>query len=140
MQPFKEFDDLVYDSLEYLGGYISKRINKTVSKARNECPGSSTFTWIDHISEGGLVKPSEEFMEDIQNLERIFEVFNGDGLSFSNNFLKNLLNKARDFTSCSEQAQLLFFRTRLYFRIKSLNKSLLETSFTRKRKIVKTVI
>ncbi|XP_050518939.1 short stature homeobox protein-like [Diabrotica virgifera virgifera] len=52
----EELNQLQYDALEYVSGYICKKLDLP------EITDTSTYTWIDQVSEGGLKKPPEELV------------------------------------------------------------------------------
>ena len=87
-----------------------------------------TFSWINHLSEGGLYKPNSEFLEAIEALEKIFKNLNKDDdgedrLLISENYLQKHLNLGEDI-NVPLYVKSLFFRSRLYFgmRIPSINR------------------
>lgn len=92
-----ELDPLQYDALENLAGFICNKINS-----------STPFTWVDHVSEGGLSKPSEEFMIKVKQLEEMFNKVNGDGLLICKNYMQNLLNEAKN-VDCTIKIKTFIF-------------------------------
>lgn len=51
-------EDIEYDGLENIARYISHKLKlRDTPSAANE-----TYTWRDHLSEGGLTKPSRQSM------------------------------------------------------------------------------
>lgn len=130
-----ELDDLQYDGLENLAGFICHRLKEheptIVSSSENN------FSWVNHLSEGGLTKPSEEFMVKMEQLEKIFMDVNSDSLHICKGYIQNLLTKSSQI-NCSEKVKKLFFRSRMYFRMRKLNQNLFEMSLSRKRKQKKT--
>lgn len=77
-------------------------------------------------------------MAHIQKLEEIFKEVNNDRLLISKNYLHTLLNKAAAIT-CAEKVKKLFFRARMYFRMKGFNEEIRKQIHTRKRKLTKTI-
>lgn len=115
----EELNDLAYDGLENLAGFVCHKLkNFDLQSFSNE-----SFSWIDHLSEGGLSKPSSRFMAQIEELNRIFLLVNGDGLATGNNYIKNLLTQSSN-VFCPIKAKRLFFRSRMFFRIRELNNAL----------------
>lgn len=129
---FKELDQLTYDGLENLAGFLCYKL-KDPSIESDE--NTDYYTWVDHLSEGGLHKPSKTFLLKIQELEKIFRAVNGDSILVSKKFISDLISKSNNI-DCSEKAKSLFFRSRMYFRIKELNRSLNSIKLG-KRKILK---
>lgn len=88
--------------------------------------------------EGGLSKPSDEFMSQMEQLENIFYSENMDTILISKFYLENLLKKSAS-VNCSDAAKKLFFRSRMYFRLRHLNKTLQDRTVSNKRKMKKVV-
>lgn len=129
-----ELDDISYDGLENLAGFICYRLQKDQPSASTS--NEASFTWTDHLSEGGLKKPSEKLMADLQQLERIFNDVNSDDLLIRKGYLSNLLALA-SHVDCSDNIKTLFFRSRMYFRMRVINKKLQDKSLAKKRKMSK---
>lgn len=111
----EEINELKYDALEHLTGYICHKTKLGASEA-----SESSFTWTDQLSEGGLIKPPQQLVQKMQELEKIFHSVNGNTISIQSNYLKNLLNLSSNI-DCDELVKKTFFRSRMYFRIKKLN-------------------
>lgn len=129
----EELSDIEYDGLEHLAGYICHKIKQDDNASRVL---SQEYTWTSHLSEGGLTRPSPEIMNQMQELEKIFQLANSDSLLITKNYIQKLLNSSAS-VSGSEDCKKLFFRTRMYFRIKSLNAELHNSAITRKKKLQK---
>lgn len=129
----EELNQLEYDALEYVSGYICKKLNLPVAT------DTSSFTWIDQVSEGGLKKPPEELISKVHQLDIIFNNFNGPELKLKpgRKYLKTLIELAGSVDS-DYKIKHLFFRSRMYFRIKQLNMALKE-EVRNKRKLKKIV-
>lgn len=130
----KELEMLQYDGLEHLAGYICHRIKEP---GLCEEPGS-TFTWTDQISEGFLKKSSAALMADMEQMELIFNEINGDNILFQKNFVKNCMDKVAHI-KCNDKIKRLYFRSRMYFRLKALNQKITNDIISRKRKIKKII-
>lgn len=133
-----DFSELKWDGLENLAGFVAFKLRK------NECLGSISSklndvssTWINHLSEGGLMKPTDEFLSRCRQLNDIFETINGKSLKITPNFIKQHIDCAKDI-NVSNDVKRLFFLCKMYFRIRILNNSIKELSNIRKRKITKT--
>lgn len=129
-----ELNDIQYDGLEHLAGYICHKIQEKDSSTET----TDDYTWTSHLSEGGLSKPSAEFMKQMEALEHIFKTVNSDTLLITKNYLRKLLDVSSSI-SCSEKTKRLFFRSRMYFRIKTLNQDLYNSTICKKRKITKII-
>ena len=58
-----------YDGLEYLAGYLLRKTDNPQLKSNS---GDGRYTFVDHISKGGLWKPSAESMVEFENIEKCF--------------------------------------------------------------------
>lgn len=126
--------ELTYDGLENLAGFLCCKLREPSIESGE---GNSTFTWVGHFSEGGLHKPSDSFLLRVRELDAIFHSVNGDTIAVMHNFIGNLMSKSKD-VKCSEKAKLLFFRSRMYFRLRELNQSLQKIQLG-KRKMIKII-
>jgi hypothetical protein len=104
-----DMDELKYDSFEHLGGYICKRL-----KIGPDTTATTSNTWTDQVAEGGLIKPPEELMQNMKELENTFNKFNGDTIKITKHYLATLLNLAT--VECNNKTKKLFFRSRMFFR------------------------
>lgn len=129
-----DLEDLKFDGLQNLAGFISHKLQHIVAPD-NEPTG---YTWSSHVSEGGYTIPSTAFVEQISQLEDIFQKFNGDDIIITKNYLKTLLELAQD-VPVNGEVKSLFFRSRMYFRIRNLNSDLKNSIISRKRKMSKIV-
>lgn len=129
-----ELDDIAYDGLENLAGFICHGLQKVEPSASSSIEPS--FTWVDHLSEGGLKKPSEKLMADLQELESIFNNVNLNRLLVRKGYLTNLLTLASQ-VDCSDNIKSLFFRSRMYFRMRVINKELQDRSVAKSEKCLK---
>lgn len=135
IQNRSDVTELEDDAIEYLAGYLIKKlkINKHVSE-------DSSYTWVDQISEGGLKKPSREFQNKIKSLENIFFKHNKNDIYTGSKFLAKLLNDSEN-VDLNIEVKKLYYRTRLYIRIRYLNndKSNICNNTRKKRKLLKTI-
>lgn len=133
----KELTEIQNDGLENLAGFIAFKLRKSESSlgyiATDNDP---TYTWINHLSEGGLMKPNENFLSKCRELNTIFEKINGNSLKICDNYIQEHIDSSRDI-DLSENVKSLFFRCKMFFRIRILNKKLKEFSTVKNRKIIK---
>lgn len=115
----EDINEMAYDGLENLAGFICHKLKDSTLQSSS----SATYSWIDHLSEGGLSKPSPTFMSHIEELNRVFIETNKEGLAIGGNFIHNLLIKSSRI-DCPEKAKRLFFRSRMFFRMRELNTEL----------------
>ena len=106
---------------------------KFVQDIRADSNNNPTFTWVNHLSEGGLSKPTSNMMLHMTELEKIFNEFNGQTITIRQNYIAELLQLA-DEIDCDVKVKKLFFRSRMYFRIRKLNEEIVEQMRTKKKK------
>lgn len=94
-------------------------------------------TWVEQVSEGGLSQPTPLFVSYCAELDHIFNAFNETSLICKKDYIKDLITLA-DNVECGDEVKKLFFRSRMYFRIRSLKK-LFETNSYNKRKNIKII-
>lgn len=137
MQQVDDLPDLELDALENVAGYICYRLKDSLDDTY--IAGNSTsYSWVDHLSEGGLCKPSNELMENMQLLEKVFRQLNGDALLITSDYLKKHLNASHS-VNCHPKVKKLFFRTRMYFTIRKLNKLCISNTYQNSKKLNKTI-
>lgn len=113
--PEDELKSLQYDGLEHLAGYICHKINNPELVVANEIINThkdSSFTWTNQLSEGFLQKPTEQMMQNMQQLELIFQQFNGDQIVYCRNYIKTLVDLSLNVPS-ERKVKELFFRSRI---------------------------
>ena len=88
--------------------------------------------WITLNSRGGLKKPTDTFLNQIQIMEDLFHDFHGEEIYFGTNVLKSfqdmLLNSVPKLRDLPEEVILHFAKTRLYIRLKHLNLKLAQNA------------
>lgn len=132
-----DIESLQYDGLENLAGYICHKLkNQNPNLAANPLEVAS-YTWVNHLSEGGLIKPSSSLVETLRSCDAIFFKLNGEKLLISNEYLQKHLLEAKDIQA-TEEVKKLFFRCRMYFRMRLLNAEISQNINKRKRKLNKT--
>lgn len=129
-------DELKWDGLENLAGYIAFKLRHKEKLGSIPNTNEASFSWINHLTEGGLQKPTDEFMIKCNELDKIFIKYNGDSLKIEKNYLQNLC-KLAEGVNVSDEVKMLFFRCKMYFKIRILN--LVDLSSIRKRKMTKIV-
>ena len=120
-KPVDELEMLQYDGLEHLAGYICHKIKSpdlVVDSSVVNTSRDSSFTWTNQLAEGGLQKPTEELMGKMESLEKIFKQFNGDKIVYSPNYVQQLVLLSEEII-CQKKVKEIFFRSRMYFRIKA---------------------
>ncbi|XP_036339801.1 uncharacterized protein LOC118749141 [Rhagoletis pomonella] len=133
-----EFEDLELDGLEHLAGYICHKLQDDIPSTSFRSNDDHSFSWADHLNEGGLSLPSSSMMVHMRSLESVFKALNEDGLLITNDFVKTHIEHAATI-QCDIKVKKLFFRARMFFKIRKLNKELVENAHKRKRKAKKTL-
>lgn len=126
--------DLHSSSLTYIAGYVAFRFKNKYNFLHKSQTLHTTAAhidsddWISRISRGQLLHPTEAFLEIIKNGENIFKEFYGDNFNKSNGIItkvsseshkktQNILNTPMEVIKC-------FVRTRIYIRIRHINKTI----------------
>lgn len=131
-----ELESLQFDGLEHLGGYICYRLKMP---AELEAPlFENDWSWTNQLTEGGLKKPSFEMLTKLEKLENIFKTFNKESIVCKKGYIKSLLQLSKHI-ELTEKAKQIFFRSRMFFRIRILNKNLADFKLSKKRKMTKIV-
>lgn len=99
----------------------------------------SSFSWTNQLTEGFLQKPTDKMMAEMIKLESIFKELNKDAIVYSRHYIKNFISVSNHIPLDIKVKQI-FFRSRMYFRIKQLNTVQEENSRKRKKKINKTIL
>lgn len=132
-----EFDDLEFDGLEHLAGYICHKLKDDIP-SKSFSSNDDSCSWANHLSEGGLSIPSSSMMDHMRNLESVFKAMNEDALLITNDFVKTHIEHASNI-NWDIKVKKLFFWARMFFKIRKLNKELIENDHKKKRKMKKTL-
>lgn len=145
------------NNAEYIAGWISwkfKKADPDFSKSRRETlpsnltdhtyakrVGISSTSWIDHITHGGLTKPTDEVMNWVRSMENVFLQLHDDAFTDRTNIMKNLIQELEEHCAgFPNKVVNLFARSRIYMRCKYLNKKMEEKALLQrilKRKAAK---
>jgi hypothetical protein len=92
--------------------------------------------WILHLSRGGLMLPTEEFLEAFNGFEECFHVFHGATVDKKPDVFKRLHSMLeRNFKDrWPSDVLMLYARVRTFIRIKALNSRLKLEEATRNMK------
>lgn len=119
------------DGLSYIAGYLAK-------KHREKYPSLGTYTyetkdttslhtyavpsWIQNLSYGGLIEPSETWLAQVMSMEKYFVKLHKETFSNPKKIVKNtsnyISNKLKDIP---KDLVISFCRQRVFVRIKYLN-------------------
>lgn len=127
------------DGLEYLAGYIAKKFKNTHNlgyctyKNTNEhC--YAIPNWLQHLSFGGLIQPSKQWMKQVHIMEKKFNQFHGKtSIKSGQNIVKRTTNFLANTLNISKELIEDFSRQRIFVRIKYLNT---KSTSSVKRKLV----
>lgn len=131
-----EIENMEYDGLENLAGYICHKLKNENPDLVSNSSTERNYSWVNHLSEGGLSKPSTSLMNTLILCDSIFSKLNGDKLLLASGYLQKHLLEAKEIEA-SDDVKKLFFRCRMYFRIRKLNSEIVESTYKRKRKYSK---
>lgn len=137
LQQGDDLPDLELDALENVAGYICYRLKDSLDDTYISA-NNTGYSWVDHLSEGGLCKPSYEMMENMKLLENIFRNMNGETLLITSDYIKKHINAAHS-VNCQYKVKQLFFRTRMYFTIRKLNQLCTTKTHQMSNKLNKTI-
>ena len=112
------------DVVRYISGYVAKKLRKNYEElgdptAKAEKIGES---WVDHLSRGGLIQPSPDWYKTCLALESHFREHCGSSIRRIHT-LSSLIESVPSSVECPKPAMILYFKVRLYGRIKQINKS-----------------
>lgn len=122
------------DGLQYIAGYVA-------AKFKDKYPDLGDYThklqathdycipsWVQHLSFGGLVKPSDKWMNNFHKIEKHFIEFHGNDVQRGENVLKRTTEYVpRYISDVPFDVVHTCLRTRLFIRIKYLNISRKQT-------------
>lgn len=107
------------DALEYLAGYIIRKQHLH----EHEDSNIASFTWVDQVSKGFLKKPSAHFLNGVKCLEAVFHTVNSSEIARCRNIKQHLLDQSIH-VDLPENVKRFFFKCRIFFRVRHLNKRL----------------
>lgn len=115
---FHDFGILQDDALEYIAGYIIRKLNLEEYQSHEY-----SFSWVDQVSKGYLKKPSPEFLDNIKRLEVVFESINGKEIDHHVHLKQRLFEKSIGI-DLPDNIKSFYFKCRIHFRIKHLNRQI----------------
>ena len=123
----KEF--LAEEALIYVAGYVAYRFrfkHPFLGIPTKDLPTSNPPTWIEHISKGGLLYPTENLINVATILEKEFYSFHKNFLSDEDGIFTKVAHRVKEKLSEKRQIPwpvlLCLVRTRTYIRLRELNK------------------
>lgn len=120
------------DGLAYIAGYLAKKhrdshpdlgkYTYTLNESINQHNYSHFPSWIQNLSFGGLIQPSDEWLDHVTKMDKYFQKFHKDTFYFKKNIIKKtaeyILSKVKDVP---KELVKSFCRQRVFVRIKFLN-------------------
>jgi hypothetical protein len=139
---------LTKEALSYIAGYIAfklknehpdlgtKTSESEVWSDHDYCSKLDTsFMWISKLSQGGLMKPSQDFLSLIRSFEEEFERFHSGKLAKRKKVISSFIQLLHQkYPETPLPIIKKFARTRSFIRMKELNKKLTEFSFRQRNK------
>lgn len=95
------------DGLENLAEFIAFKLQKKENIGYIPSTDETSFSWVNHLSEDGLLKPNEDFLTKCTELDHIFNSFNGDSLKLTKHYLSSLMELANS-SDLSTEAKHFF--------------------------------
>lgn len=138
-----ENDFLREDTLQYIAGYLmfaTKCDNNTNLEGDDlleeepicDRENDIELRYLDLVNEGGLIKPSDDLVSKVEQLENIFR----STPITSNDIYKTLMDKATEIEmNCDMKKR--YFKTRINARIRYLNKKIVAYNYNKKTKTQK---
>lgn len=90
----EDLSDMQLDGLENLAGFIAFKFRKTEKLGYLSSSIDATYSWVDHLSEGGLMNPNDDFLQKCAQLEKIFNDINKDTLKIGRFYIQEHLNQS----------------------------------------------
>lgn len=143
MEEHSSFFDTDEDGLEYIAGAAAR-------KFKDKYPYAGNFTYkshdeyvqlghfhildhdyaypssyVEHLSHGGLFKPSKEWLEEARKMDQYFKSYHKDAISSEKNVIANVSRKIQQkYSSIPSELVSYFVRLRTFIRINTLNRNL----------------
>lgn len=134
------------EALKYIAGYVAHKYRVKYpflgTETRKLKPVDKDLDWIRFVSDGGLIYPSDEFMQVAIIMEKEFLAFHGEfGLRREKYIFKKLTklvkSKINSTINVPDVVLTSLIRTRTYIRLRQMNKKLIVDRSEVKHKIKK---
>lgn len=131
------------DGLEYVAGAVARKfkekhpyVGNFSYKTHDEYVHLGNFhlldhdyaypnSYIDHLSHGGLFKPSKEWLEEARKIDNFFKHYHKDNISKEKCVVSNVSRKIKQkYPDIPKDLIEYFVRLRTYIRINTLNRNL----------------
>lgn len=107
--------------LQYISGYLIKKLHLVQCDDRNRDTGE---TFLFYVNNGGLKIPEADFQNKIEYLEVVFKK-HIDDIKCTKDIISKLCHMASE-VDLDLQIKELFFRIRMYARLRSWNRTIEE--------------
>jgi hypothetical protein len=118
------------EGLKYIAGYVAFRLRSSQPQLGIKLVSSTSYSgvkpsWIEWLSRGGLMMPTDEWLQQAQQLEAEFQTFHGSSIRKSYGVTRGFsIQLSMKYPSIPLSAIQCFIRTRTFIRIKEQNRSL----------------
>lgn len=125
-----------HEALEYVVGYVARRFIHKYPDIGNETSvsldSSLSTSWIQHITRGHLITPSDTLMRVAKVMNKYFEEMHGTSLSKNPKVMETLKTKVILESSdvLPEEVVSCLIRTRTFVRFNHLNKNIADNAPT----------
>ncbi|XP_046683531.1 uncharacterized protein LOC124369548 [Homalodisca vitripennis] len=135
-----ECPDIVEGAQNYLAGWVAKKHLKKYPflgdyTYKSESSPANERSWIRHLSKGGLVEPSEQWIQISQVCEQEFNIFHGEKrIKKDINIVKDLVAKvSQKVEHFPLEVITSYIKMRTIIRMKDLNLNLCATKFKKRQ-------
>ena len=96
-----DVQETTYDALEYIAGYLAKQFKDKIPHLGDitaRIKSDHTYnlpSWVQQLSYGGLIKPSNEWLQKIIKWNHYFEIFHGNAFRKGPLITQRLTNKIK---------------------------------------------
>jgi len=125
-----------HEVLEYVVGYVARRFIHKYPDIGNETSvsldSSLSTSWIQHITRGHLITPSDTLMRVAKVMNKYFEEMHGTSLNKNPKVMETLKNKVilESNDVLPEEVVSCLIRTRTFVRFNHLNKNIADNAPT----------
>ena len=128
------------DVVAYIAGYVAKKLRHKHRNLGDPTARSHKLdkSWVNHLSRGGLLQPSTEWLDSCLALEAHFQNRCGPSIRKTQT-MRSLIESVPSSIVCPRPAMILFLKVRFYARLRQLNRACKHDSNTRsmKKKMLK---
>lgn len=139
-------NEMSKDAIEYLTGWVAKKyrfkypeIGSTTTELMkskmSSCHDYSLPSWINHLSYGGLIVPSNKFKKIVLKTEWLFKKFTKNQIPKTNNVVKQLTKNFLKRMIVNEKYKVViqtYIKQRILIRMKYFNSNMISLNKVRK--------